>query len=86
MTIFTLQASAIEMPYWYLADIDLGIVCDKLIVGSIFCKHRIIAFIKVSWEIVSNKVSFSESSLNKTKSYSYDYNNIQIVFYNNNSM
>lgn len=48
MMIFTLQASAIVMPYWYLADIDLGLVCDKLIDGSIFRKHRITAFIKVS--------------------------------------
>lgn len=63
----TLQASATVMPYWYLADIDLGMMRGKFIVGCIFCKHNIIAFIKVSWAILVNAVSFSENSLNKHK-------------------
>lgn len=63
--IFTLQASATVMPYWYLADIDLGIVWDKLMFGWILFKHIIIAFIKVSWAILINAVSFSENSLQK---------------------
>lgn len=66
---FTLQASATVIPYWYLADIDRGIVKDKFIVGWIFCKHIIIAFIKFSWAIFVKAVSFSENSLKKKKNY-----------------
>lgn len=62
---FTLQASATVIPYWYLADIDRGIVKDKFIVGWIFCKHIIIDFIKFSWVIFVKAVSFSENSLKK---------------------
>lgn len=61
----TLQASATVIPYWYLADMDLGIVWGILIVGWIFCKHIITAFINVSWAILVIEVSCSENPLNK---------------------